>query len=278
MHHQQVAVGNGLKQQAAQAGQVKHVFHHDGPGQQVGKLQPQQRQNRPHGIAQHMAPEDLVAAQPFGAGGAHKVCAHMLQHRRARQPRQNGRLHARQRQRGQDQRLQGGQQAAARILRPARKTTGADPLQAHGEHHNQQHGQPKAGNGQAQLGAAHEQLVRPAALVGGGVQPHGQGQQAAYAQGQQGQRHGQLQALQQQIGHGLAIGVAVPQITVQQAAQPAGKARPGGGVQAQLGGQGGHGLRVGIGPEQHLGGIARQQVQHGKDQGRRSQQGQQQRQ
>ena len=33
---------------------------------------------------------------------------------------------------------------------------------------------------------------------------------------------------------------------------------------------------VGIRPEQHLGGIARQQVQRGKDQGRRSQQGQQQ--
>src|SRR5690606_36636467 len=56
-YHDQVAVRNRLEYQAPEARQVEHVLHHDGAGQQVGKLQPHDGDHRNHGVAQHMAPQ-----------------------------------------------------------------------------------------------------------------------------------------------------------------------------------------------------------------------------
>jgi hypothetical protein len=85
--------------------QVKHVFHHDGAGQQLGKLQAHDGDDRDQRIAQHMAPQRGALRQALGARGAHEVLAQHLQHGRAGDARQDGRLHHGQRDGRQQQRL-----------------------------------------------------------------------------------------------------------------------------------------------------------------------------
>ena len=85
-------------------------------------------------------------------------------------------------------------------------------------------------------------------------------------------RFAEIRALDDEIEHRRAVGVALAQVAGQQAGDPLAVAREGRLVQPQLRGQGGHGLGCGVGTQQHLGGVAGQHLQHPEDHGRGAQQ------
>jgi hypothetical protein len=56
-HHDQVALGDRLKDQPPQAGQEEHVLDDDRARQQEGELQPDDRQHRDQRVAQRVMPQ-----------------------------------------------------------------------------------------------------------------------------------------------------------------------------------------------------------------------------
>ena len=143
------------------------------------------------------------------------------------------------------------------------------------EQQNQQNGKPEVGHGNAELGQAHQPCIAQAVVVRGGVHASGQGQYGGQRHGQHGQRHGERQALDNQVKHGAAVSVAHAPVTHQQTAQPVAVALQWRAVQPELAGHGLHGLGRGVGAHHHLGGIARQQVQHQEHHHGGAQQGEQ---
>ena len=220
-----------------------------------------------------MAPEHGTLAQALGAGGAHKVFTQHFQHGRAGDARQDGGLHHGQGHGRQDQRLQGGPPAAADLLGPAGKAAGGKPLQLHRKQQDQQDGEPEVGDGDADLRQAHGAHIAQLVVVRCGIDAGQQGQHGGQQHGHHRQGDGDGQALQHQLQHGRAVGVAVAHLALEQAGDPVGVALPGGLVQAQLLGHGLHGFRVGVRAQQHLGHVAGQDFQHTEHHHGRTQQG-----
>ena len=112
------AVGDGLQDQPADAGQGEDVLDHDGPGQEVGELQPHDGEDGNHGVAQHVPPQGGAPGQALGAGGADIVLAHRVEQRGAGETREDRALDRGQRDGRQDQR----RQRRPRSPRPSRES------------------------------------------------------------------------------------------------------------------------------------------------------------
>ena len=80
---EQVAVGDRLEDEPAEAGQREHLLDHDRAGEQVGELQAHHGEHRHHRVSQHVAPEHAARRLALGARGADEVLAQHVEHRRA---------------------------------------------------------------------------------------------------------------------------------------------------------------------------------------------------
>jgi hypothetical protein len=144
--------------------------------------------------------------EPLGARGAHKVFTHDLQHGRAGDARQDGRLHDGQRNRRQKQ---GFDTAAHALILPAREATGGKPLQVHRKQQDQQDGEPEVGYGDAHLRQPHQPDITQLVVARRGIDADGQRQHRGHGHGHQRQRYGERQALEHQFQHRGAVGIAV---------------------------------------------------------------------
>ena len=216
-----------------------------------------------------MLPQRRAARQALGAGGAHKVFAQHVEHGRARDARQDGRLHHGQRYGRQQQRLQRFQ----RVIAPAGKTASGKPLQPNRKQQDQQDGKPEIRNRDADLGQSHQADIAPLVMARSRVHAGHQRDQHRQYHRQQRQRDGELQPLGNQLGHRCAIGIAVAHVALQQTADPMGVADAGRLVQAQLLGQRLHRFRRCVRSHQHFGCIAGQHLQRPKNRHRRHDQG-----
>ncbi|MPN28280.1 hypothetical protein SDC9_175721 [bioreactor metagenome] len=105
-------------------------------------------------------------------------------------------------------------------------------MQLHREQQDQKNRKPEVGDGNADLGQAHEAHITPAFVVGGRNHSRSNGQHGGDAHGHDGQRHGDRKAFPDQLGHGRAIDVAVAHVAVQKAGYPLPVAHRRGLVQA----------------------------------------------
>src|SRR5690606_9889061 len=186
LHHDQIALGDGLEDQSAEAGQGEDVLDDDAARQQEGKLKAEDGQDRDPGVAQGVSPQGLVDAQALGAGGADIVLVHGVEQGGAQDARQNGGLRRGQSHGGQDQGLEGGPEAGA----PAGEAARREPAQVHREQQDQQHGDPEVGQGDPDLGHADQAGVDGGSPAAGGGDADGQGDQQRQDGGHQGQRRG----------------------------------------------------------------------------------------
>ena len=223
-----------------------------------------------------MSPQRSLLRQPLGACGAHKVFLLHVEHRRARDARENRRLHHRQRNRRQEQGLQRGPEAAAGVFGPAGKATGRKPLQLHGEQQNQQNREPEVGNGDADLRQAHHAHIAQLVVARRRIDTRRDRDDGGEQHGDDGQRNGEGEALQHQIQDRRAVGVAGSHVAGEQSADPVEIALHRRLIQTQLIGQFRNRLGRRIRAEQHLGRVSGKDFQHCKHHdGSRRQSGQQ---
>ena len=103
LHHDIVALEDGIDHPLADAGPGEDRFGEDGAGQQQADLQADGGDHRDQRIAQGMQADDAAVGEALGAGGADIVLAQHLEHGRARLPGDDGERNGAEHDRGQDQ-------------------------------------------------------------------------------------------------------------------------------------------------------------------------------
>ena len=152
-----------LSRPAPRPGQVEHALDHHGTDEEPGDLQPDHRHDRNRRVAQPVPSQRPVAGEPTGASGPHEVLTQHLEDRRADVARQHGRLHERERDRGQDQRLQ----RAADALAPAGKAPGGQPAELHRDKRAQEDARPELGDRDPDLAGRRDRGTRDPAVAEG---------------------------------------------------------------------------------------------------------------
>ena len=126
---------------------------------------PDHGHHRHQRVAEGVHVGDRALRQPLGPRGAHVVLLEGLEHARAADARDQGRLVEAERDRGQHhvaQRACTGSREERRVAR------GGQPAQAHREEVDEVEAQPEAGHADPEQGADHEHAVPDRAPVGGG--------------------------------------------------------------------------------------------------------------
>ena len=185
LDHDQVALGDRLEGQPAQAGQGEDVLDHHRAGHQEAELQADDGGDRDQGVAQHVAAQHPALRQALGAGGADIVLAQRLQHRRAGDAGQDRRLGQ-----GQGQRPAGPARAAPG---PSRRTQPGKPPAPNqpscsANSQDQHDADPEVGHGEAELAEPPSRPSRRPGCARRGQHAERQGQRGRQQQGQQRQR------------------------------------------------------------------------------------------
>ena len=261
LDHHQIAVGDGLEDQAAEAGQEEDVLDDDGAGQEVGELQAHDGDDRDHGVPQHVAPQRGAAAQPLGPGGAHVVLAEGLQDAGTCDASEDGGLHRGQGDGRQQQRFDRRPEA----LFPGAETARGEPAEIDREEEDQKNSEPELRHRDAELAEQNDPVIAGPAVAGGGEDAQRQRRGNGQRHGHQGQRHGDVEAFEDELAHRHRIGVAGAQIAHHQAAHPAHIAGQRRLIEAELAAQRLVGLGIGVGAQDGHGRVAGQDLERQED-------------
>src|SRR6185437_7391607 len=276
-HHRldddQVALGDALEDQAAEAGEEEDVLDDDAAGEQERELQADDGQHRDQRVAHGVAPERGAAGKAVGAGGADVVLLERIEERGAHDAREDRGLRQGQRDGGQGK----GAQAEPEALVPAGKAAGGEPAQAHRKNEDEQHREPEVRHGDAELGDAGDDQVGLRIAAGGGEDAGGEGDEHGQKEREQRQRQRDAVALQYDGAHRRAVAIADAEIAMQHAEHPGDVAGPGGGIQAELLAQRGKRIGAGIEAKHELRRIAGHHLEHEEDDDARNDQAEDQR-
>jgi hypothetical protein len=161
---------------------------------------------------------------------------------------------------------------AAVFLAPPGKAAGADPLQLHREHQDQQDREPEVGHRDAELAERHHADVAGLVLARRRVDAQRDADQHREGHRHRGQRQRDLQPLGDQGGRRRVVRVALRSAALQQTADPVAVALQRGPIEAELALERGDRFRRRGVAEDHLRHVARQHVEHREHHQRRHRQ------
>src|SRR5438034_2078570 len=128
--------------QAPQAGNVEDLLDDHRAGNQDRERDADDGHGRDHRVLERVLVDDGTLAQPLGPAGDDELLAQHVEHRRACDARDQGRLHDAQRERGQRERAQRAEPAVLQ-----RRVAGdGKPPETDGEEQDQQQAQQEVGN------------------------------------------------------------------------------------------------------------------------------------
>jgi hypothetical protein len=145
-------------------------------------------------------------------------------------------------------------------------------LQLHRKQQDQKDGEPEVRNSDPKLRHRHHADITNLVVIGGGVDAGGQGQHYREQHRHDRQRNRQREPLRDQLGHRRAVGIAVTHIADQKPADPVQIANDQRLIEPELDGHRADRFRRGVRAHEHFSRVARQRIEHEKDDHRRSRQ------
>ena len=208
-----------------------------------------------------MASQHRPGSETLGEGGPDVVLPQHSHHARPRHPRDEGHEDQRQRQRGQGEVPEEGDEAGAE----RRVALHGQETEPHREQIDEEEAQPEHRHGEAGDGQAHDDPVHPGALPPGGEHAEGNRRDDSQQHGQDREGHRRLQSLLDEGGHGQPGEDRGSQVATQELPQPDADLHEERAVQAERGPDTGDVLRGRVVARDDRGGIAGREAEQGED-------------